>query len=63
MRRPFRGEMNCSAAQSYKNGVRNRQEQEAQTLAKLTGWDINKIRSKIEFIEASSSSWWRNLWN
>lgn len=62
MRRPFKGEMNCNAAQSYKNGVRNRQEQEAQTLAKLTGWDINKIRSRIEFIKATPSSWWRNLW-
>ncbi|PSF37423.1 DUF2330 domain-containing protein [Aphanothece hegewaldii CCALA 016] len=63
MRRPFRGELKCSAAQSYKSGVRNRQEQEAQTLAKLTGWDINNIRSKINFIKASPLPWWRNLWN
>jgi hypothetical protein len=64
MRHPYRGEMTCDAASSYRRSVKERQEQEAQTLARLTNWDINKIRSKIDFMPASSESvpWWRKLW-
>jgi hypothetical protein len=62
IRHPYQGEMNCSAAQVYKKSVRERQEKEAQTLAQLTGWDIKKIRSKIDFISTESLPWWRKLW-
>lgn len=37
MRRPYREEMTFWAAQNYKQKVKQRQEKEAQTLAKLTG--------------------------
>ena len=63
IRHPFTGEMNCSAANEYKRSVRDRQEKEAQTLASLTGWNINDIRNKIEFVESRPTPWWRNLWN
>lgn len=56
------GEMTCSAAQEYKSQVRQRQEKEAQTLANLTGWDINRIREKIDFIDFKPVPWWRQLW-
>ena len=62
IRHPFTGEMNCSAANEYKRSVRDRQEKEAQTLASLTGWNINDIRNKIEFVESKPTPWWRNLW-
>lgn len=62
MRHPYRGEMNCSAAQPYQRNVRQRQEEEAQTLARLTGWDIQNIRQKVDFVEAQDIPWWRNLW-
>ena len=62
LRRPYRGEMSCSAAQSYKQTVKQRQEKEAQTLAQLTGWKINDIRKRINFIAAETVPWWRNLW-
>ena len=62
MRRPYRGEMSCSAAQSYKQTVKQRQETEAQTLAKLTGWKIEDIRKRINFLAAENLPWWRNIW-
>jgi hypothetical protein len=66
MQHPFKGEMNCDAAKTYKIQVRERQEKEAQTLANLTGWNINDIRKKIDFIDSNSDSdsdsWWNNIW-
>jgi hypothetical protein len=61
IRHPFSGEITCSAAREYKQQVRNRQETEAQTLAKLTGWQLETIRDKIDFIEAKPTNWWRNI--
>ena len=67
IRHPFREQISCDAGQDYQRSVKNRQETEAQTLANLTGWDINEIRSKIDFISVDSNNseqpWWRNLWN
>ena len=62
MRRPYRGEMSCSAAQNYKQTVKQRQETEAQTLAKLTGWKIEDIRKRIDFLAAENLPWWRSIW-
>lgn len=62
IRHPFKGEMNCEAAKGYKQSVRERQDKEAQTLAKLTGWDINKIRTQIDFVKSESTPWWQRLW-
>ncbi|MDJ0634738.1 MAG: DUF2330 domain-containing protein [Xenococcaceae cyanobacterium MO_188.B29] len=63
IRHPYTGEMNCSAANEYKRSVRDRQEREVQTLASLTGWNINDIRNKVEFVESQPIPWWRTLWN
>jgi hypothetical protein len=46
LRHPFKGEMNCEAAQQYLRSLPPRFEQEAQTLAQLTNWNINEIRNK-----------------
>jgi hypothetical protein len=62
IRHPFKGEMNCQAAKAYQKSVRERQEKEAQTLAQLTGWDLNQIRRKIDFVKSESTPWWRQLW-
>ncbi len=62
IRHPYRGEDNCTAMSSYKQSLRSRQEQEATTLAKLTGWDLNTIRSKITFPTSEQVPWWRKLW-
>ena len=63
VRHPYTGEMSCSAATQYLQRVATRQEQEAQNLANLTGWDIEEIRDKITFVEAKPVPWWNNLWN
>lgn len=63
IRHPYRGGDNCSAMTSYRQSLRSRQEQEATTLAKLTGWDLNNIRSKINFPTVEEVPWWRKLWS
>ncbi|MGH2415319.1 MAG: DUF2330 domain-containing protein, partial [Microcystaceae cyanobacterium] len=63
IRHPFKGEMNCEAAEAYKGSLRERQEREAQTLAQLTGWDMNDIRNKIDFVKNEPTPWWRGIWN
>lgn len=63
IRHPFRGKIACDAGRDYIQQVRQRQEKEAQTLASLTGWDLQKIKSKINFLESSENlPWWRRLW-
>jgi hypothetical protein len=61
---PFKGEANCDAAQEYYRSARERQEQEAQTLAQLTKWNINDIRQKIDFVDVNNTvPWWRKIWS
>ncbi len=66
IRHPFRGELTCDAT-DYRKAVRQRQEREAETLANLTGWDIDDIRAKIDFIDDSPfeprEPWWKRIWN
>lgn len=62
IRRPFTGQSSCNV-DDYRASVRQRQEREAETLASLTGWDIDKIRAQIAFFEVEEQeSWWRRLW-
>ena len=63
IRHPYREEITCNVAEQYKQSVKDRQQREAQTLASLTGWNINDIRKKIKFVEAKTVPWWQNLWN
>jgi hypothetical protein len=67
IRRPFTGESSCNM-DPYQASLRERQEREAQTLANLTGWDINEIRSKIPFSQLANEDpetvpWWKSLWD
>jgi hypothetical protein len=64
---PWKGEASCDIS-GYEASVRERQEQEAQQLANLTGWDIGDIRAKIPFAggitpEPEKEPWWKRLWN
>lgn len=53
----------CPEARPYLEGVRKRQEQEAQQLATLTGGDINAIRRKLALPPAPPQKpWWDGLW-
>ncbi len=62
LRHPFTGKMSCSAGVDYQQSLNRRLKQEAQTLAELTGWDIDEIRNKIDFPDVKPTPWWRHLW-
>jgi hypothetical protein len=40
--------LTCSVAQDYQRKVADRQQLEAQNLAKLTGWNIADIKKRIQ---------------
>jgi hypothetical protein len=63
LQRPFRGELTCEEGREYLLTVADRQEQEAQTLANLTGWDYSEIMAKIEPLrsEVNPPSWWERV--
>jgi hypothetical protein len=52
----------CAEAKPYFDSVTKRQETEAQTLATLTGWDVNQIRSRMSLPPAARPAWWEGLW-
>ena len=65
IRHPFRGEISCKT--DYPQLTRDRQEQEAQNLANLTGWDLKDVRKKIDFVkrkrDSAPEAWWQRIWN
>ena len=60
---PFTGEMKCAAGQKYQKSLKQRFEQESQTLAQLTGWKIEDIRKKNNLTQSQTVRWWQNIWN
>ncbi len=67
LQHPYKGDAQCDAAESYRAELPKRFETEAQTLANLTGWDIDDIRNKMNdagqsFEEPKNDSWWKRLW-
>jgi hypothetical protein len=68
LRHPWTGGDRCEAAQAYRRELSKRYEQQAQTLASLTDWDLNKIRRKMNLkagstVPADGDSWWKKIWN
>jgi hypothetical protein len=66
IRHPWKGEATCDIS-AYEKAVRDRQEREAQQLVNLTGWDIDDVRGKIDFLaiaatEPEKEPWWKRLW-
>lgn len=61
LRHAYTGEAQCSAAQQYRRSLPRRFEQEAQTLARLTGWNIQDIRKKQPSVR-NQFSWWEQIW-
>jgi hypothetical protein len=67
LRHPWTGNEDCRAAQEYRRNLSKRQETEAQTLARLTDWNINQIRNKMGITTTKDTSrenktWWEKLW-
>lgn len=64
VRHPWKGEAgDCQATRDYFRNLRVRQDQEAETLANLTGWDLADVRRKMNLgATPKGDSWWRRLW-
>jgi hypothetical protein len=68
MTHPFKGNLNCDAGKRYQRTLRPRLEQEAGTLANLTGWSIRDINRKIDFSITQpkkaevNTQFWQNVW-
>ncbi|MBW4621112.1 MAG: DUF2330 domain-containing protein [Cyanosarcina radialis HA8281-LM2] len=68
LQHPFKGEATCRAGQEYKRSLPRRFEQEARTLAQLTGWNIRDIRSKMNVVSSNYSPnpnptpFWQDIW-
>ena len=67
LRHPWAGTDGCAAVVEYRQALAQRHEQQAQTLASLTGWDIQTIRQKMGTDDLSpipdEQTWWQRLWN
>ena len=63
LRHPWQADASaCPEAKSYLDEVSRRQEREAQTLANLTGWNLNEIRGRMNMQAVSTPKWWERLW-
>jgi hypothetical protein len=66
LRHPWQGKESCEEARVYRRELPKRFEREAQTLASLTGWDVNKIRRKMNLPAAvkpaEDEPWWKSIW-
>ena len=67
LRHPWTGKAACEAAERYRQGLPRQYEKQAETLASLTGWDVNKIRSRMNLKASARGSsaddpWWKKIW-
>ncbi|MBW4621110.1 MAG: DUF2330 domain-containing protein [Cyanosarcina radialis HA8281-LM2] len=62
LRHPYTGEMKCPAAAEYKRSLKQRSEEQAQTLSQLTGWRVEDIRQKMKLVSDRSEPFWRSIW-
>ena len=63
LRHPFTGEMDCEEGEDYQKSLPERYENQAQTLAKLTGWKIQDIREKMNISDSQSEHWWNSVFH
>jgi hypothetical protein len=67
LRHPWKGSDRCEEATNYRRELPKRFEKDAQTLASLTGWEVNKIRGKMNLKASAppaeeSEPWWKAIW-
>jgi hypothetical protein len=67
LRHPWKGSDDCAAARDYRERLRERRAKEAQNLAELTGWSLDRIRGQMS-VNADWSApeqrlkWWQRMW-
>jgi hypothetical protein len=63
---PWNGSSDCEAARDYRRSLGDRREREATNLARLTGWNVNDVRKKMNLVSAENPSgekkWWQTIW-
>jgi hypothetical protein len=60
------GEARCREADQYFQSLPRRWESEAQTLATLTGWNVDDVRKRMDFASWNPDEkrpWWRRIWD
>jgi len=67
LRHPWPGDSDCPAAKHYRQDLVDRQKKEAETLANLTGWDIEDIYRKMDLHADGSETggakkWFQKIW-
>jgi hypothetical protein len=66
LQHPWQGADTCEAATRYRTTLQERHEREAQTLATLTGWNVNDVRKRMQLpprrADAQPARWWEALW-
>jgi hypothetical protein len=64
LRHPWQGTETRREAEHYRASLLQRWDQEARTLASLTGWNIEDIRKKMPSngTAPEPQKWWRKLW-
>src|SRR5207245_210522 len=68
LRHPWTGTSDCPSAAAYREQLVKRQQTEAQTLASLTGWELQEIHRKMNFDPATgkpspaNNKWYKKLW-
>ncbi len=68
IRHPWKGDTDCPAIDSYRAELRGRHAKEAENLAALTGWPIDRIRRKMNLAAdwsapGDSDKWWNRIWS
>jgi hypothetical protein len=64
LRHPFTGKLDCEAGRDYQRSLIQRAQTQSQTLAQLTGWDIEDIRrqSAPNLPVVEDKPFWKNIW-
>ena len=70
LRHPWTGADRCAEAQAYRRELPKKMDEQAVSLARLTGWDVNKIRGRMNLKAAGtvlaspsdSDPWWKKIW-
>jgi len=70
LRHPWTGTDRCDAATAYRRELPRKMDAQAVNLARLTGWDVNKIRGRMNLRQAAGPGkepaedepWWKKIW-